>query len=363
MMTRRLVRVSRSSAILATLVGLLVAGSAGATATGASSRLVTPRTLFIEQGTIHKFAQDGDRIAWVGGRHYDVHLRGASQRRSWLLGHAGPNFKAAALVLGGTRAVWIQYSGVLSRQVSITTAKPGLKPTSIDTLSAMDFYDGLPGRHLTDLAASGETILYAEAQVTCWGDISECELTGGGVRWVHRFDGYSTPPLIRRIPPALAIATSGRRIAVVPAVLEVPQGPDLTALPNGPVNVYDLSGHQLAQVAPQGTVEEVALSWPDLAVIVTRPDGTTAIERYDAAHERLIAATSVPDATRDATDLSIGTGAIVFREGNTIYRWWNIGSSPSVLWRSHGKPVGLSIEGRRVAWAANGRIRALTVPR
>jgi hypothetical protein len=161
----------------------------------------------------------------------------------------------------------------------------------------------------------------------------------------------------------LAIATTGRRVAVVPAVLADPQGEELAAALNGPVNVYDLSGHRLAQVVPQGTVSEVALSWPDLAVIVTRSDGTTAIERYDAAHERLIAATSVPDATRDATDLSIGTGAIVFREGNTIYRWWNIGSSPSVLWRSHGKPVGLSIEGRRVAWAANGRIRALTVPR
>jgi hypothetical protein len=363
MKKQRFVDVKRSNAMLVTLVGLLVAASAGAAPTGATSRLATPRTLFIEQGTIHKFAQDGDRIAWVGGRHFDVHLRGVSKRRGWLLGHAGPNFKAAALVLGGTRAAWLQYSGVLSREVSITAARPGLKPTNIDTLSAMDFYDGLPGRHLTDLAASGETILYAEAQVTCWGDISECELTGGAVRRVQRLDGHRAPRLIPGVPPALAIATTGRRMAVVPAVLADPHGPDLTAAPNGPVDVYDLSGHRLAQVAPEGTVSEVALSWPDLAVIVTRPDGTTAIERYDAAHERLIATTSTPDTTRDATDLSIGTGAIVFREGNTIYRWWDTGSSPSVLWRSHGKPVGLSIEGRRVAWAANGRIRALTLPR
>jgi hypothetical protein len=349
--------------MLLALVGLLVATAAGADTTVATSRLVKPRTLFIEQGTIHKFAQDGDRIAWVGGRHYDVHLRGVSKPRGWLLGHAGPNFKAATLVLGGTRAVWAQYSGVLSRQVSITTAKPGLKPEAVDTLSAMDFYDGLPGRHLTDLAASAETILYGEAQVTCWGDIGECELTGGGVRRVQRVDAHRAARLIPGVPPALAIATSGRRVAVLPAVLADPHEPDLTAAPNGPVNVYDLSGHRLAQVVPQGTVSEVALSWPDLAVIVTRSDATTVIERYDAAHERLIAATSTPDTTRDATDLSIGTGAIVFREGNTIYRWWNIGSSPSVLWRSHGKPVGLSIEGRRVAWAANGRIRALTLPR
>ena len=157
-----------------------------------------------------------------------------------------------------------------------------------------------------------------------------------------------------------AITTSGRRIAVVPAVLGGPHGADLTAAPNGPVNVYDLSGHRLAQVVPQGTVSEVALSWPDLAVIVTRSDGTTAIERYDAAHERLIARRARPPLAR--TDLSIGTGAIVFRVGNTIYRWWNT-ARPAVLWRSPAKPIGLSIEGRRIAWAANGRIRALTLPR
>ena len=56
----------RSYAMLVALVGLLVAAAAGAAPTRATSRLVTPRTLFIEQGTIHKFTQDGDRISWVG---------------------------------------------------------------------------------------------------------------------------------------------------------------------------------------------------------------------------------------------------------------------------------------------------------
>jgi len=360
MSKQRFVHVNRSNAMLVALAGLLIAASAGAAPTRATGRLVTPRTLFIEQGAIHKFAQDGDRISWVGGRHYDVHLRGVSKRRGWLLGHAGPgrifnSRSASRLVLGGRTAVWVQTSGLIT-ETNILASKPGRKPWIIDTHWVTDSGDG---SYLTSLEASGDTILYALVEVKCWPDLDQCEITGGGVQ---RLAGHS-PRRIHTIPPALAIATTGRRVAVVPAVLADPQGEELAAALNGPVNVYDLSGHRLAQVVPQGTVSEVALSWPDLAVIVTRSDGTTAIERYDAAHERLIAATSVPDATRDATDLSIGTGAIVFREGNTIYRWWNIGSSPSVLWRSHGKPVGLSIEGRRVAWAANGRIRALTVPR
>jgi hypothetical protein len=97
-------------------------------------------------------------------------------------------------------------------------------------------------------------------------------------------------------------------------------------------------------------------------VIVIRLDGTTVIERYDAAHERLIAATSTPDTTRDPTDLSIGTGAIVLPRGKHDLQMVGHRIEAVRPLESHGKPVGLSIEGRRVAWAANGRIRALNLP-
>ena len=74
-MTKQLfIRVSGSYAVALAFVALLIALSAGAAPTRATSGTVAPRTLFIEKGTIHKFAQDGDRIAWVGGRHYDVHF-------------------------------------------------------------------------------------------------------------------------------------------------------------------------------------------------------------------------------------------------------------------------------------------------
>ena len=95
-------------------------------------------------------------------------------------------------------------------------------------------------------------------------------------------------------------------------------------------------------------------------MIVTRPDGTTAIERYLFAPQgRLLAATDMPG----ASDLSMARGKVVFRVGNTIYLWWVMPKKPAVLWRSLGKPIGLSIEGKRVAWAANGRIRAFNLPR
>lgn len=357
MTKQRLMRASRVPVLTAALFGLIFAAAAGPPPSRAKARLVTPRTLYIEHGTIHKFAQDGDRISWIGGRQYVVHLRTVTGRRtlsgrsSWVLGHAGVGGAvgsqgASTLVLGGQRAVWVKYAGVMTREAGIYSSKPGQKkPMLIDALGVGDS----GGTYLTGLVASGGTILYGDATVRrdpngTWS------LTGGGV---HRFVGKPYPPRIQGIPPAFRIATGGRRIAVVPAVVV---GDHPAAAPNGPVYVYDLSGHQLARVNPEGTVREVALDWPDLAVIVTRPGGTTVIERY--VNGTLIGATTMPE----TSDLSIARGRVVFRVGNTIYLWWVVPKRPVVLWRSIGKPIGLTIEGKRVAWAANGRIRALIFP-
>jgi hypothetical protein len=357
MIKQRLIPVARSYAIVMTLVGLLIGGSAGAAPTRATTRLTTPRTLYIEHGRIHKFAQDGNFITWIGGRHYVVHLRSLSGRSSWVLGNAGVGGavgakSASTLVLGGKRAVWVKYAGVMTREAGIYTSKPGqTKPRGIDNPGVTDY----GGTYLTGLAADGEgTIVYGDARVTCepGTGCSEWSLTEGGV---HRFLGKSYPPRIPGIPPAFAIAASAGRVAVVPAVLPDPQRERWGAAPDGPVGVYNLSGSRLARVVPQGTVRDVALSWPDLAVIVGRSDGTTVIERYDAARGELVGTTTMPS----ARDLAIGTGGIVFRVGNTIYTIR--AGKTAVLWRATTTPIGLSIEGKRVAWAASGRVKALNL--
>ena len=362
MTKQRFTTVSRPCAIVLAVVGLLLTATAGATPSRGASG-ATPRTLYIEHGTIHKFTQDGARISWIGGRHYVVHLRTVTGRRtlsgrsSWVLGHAGVggavgSQSASTLVLGGQRAVWVKYAGVMTREAGIYTSKPGQKkPMLIDSPGVTDY----GGTYLTGLVASGETILYGDATVR-YDPNGTWSLTGGGV---HRFVGRSYPPRIPGIPPAFRIATGGRLVAVVPAKVTDPQRGEWGAAPNGPVDVYDLSGHRLGRVVPQGTVREVALDWPDLAVIVTRSNGTTVVERYFANTGKLLAATTMPG----ASNLSIARGKVVFRVGNKIYLWWVAPKKPAVLWRSLGRPVGLSIEGRRVAWAANGRIRALNLPR
>jgi hypothetical protein len=349
--------VAPSYAAVVALIGLLVVASAGATPTAGP---VTPRTLAIEHGKIYKFAQDGDLITWIG-RKYVVHLRSVTGRRNWILGTAGPGGAvgaqgASTLVLGGKRAVWVKYAGVMTREAGIFAAKPGQKrPTLVDALGA----GASGGRYLTGLAADGEgTIVYGEVEVRCdpRTECSSWSLTGGGVHRIAGTKSVSRPP-IAGIPPPFALAASVGRIAVVPAVLTDPQRGTWGAAPNGPVDVYDLAGRRLAHVVPQGTVREVALSWPTLAVIVTRLDGTTVIERYDAARGKLVTATTRPGAQH----LTIGKGGIVFLVAKAIYTLR--AGKPALLWRASAKPIGLSVEGRRVAWAVSGRVKALDLPR
>lgn len=131
--------------------------------------------------------------------------------------------------------------------------------------------------------------------------------------------------------------------------------------PNGPVGVYDLAGRPVTTVVPVGTAREVALAWPTLAVLVQQSDGGTAIERYDARNGALIDRTQVAGASQ----LAIGSGGTVFLVGSTIYTLRS--GLAQILWRPQGKPIGLSVEGRRVAWAVNigerGRIVTLELPR
>jgi hypothetical protein len=118
----------------------------------------------------------------------------------------------------------------------------------------------------------------------------------------------------------------------------------------------------VSTVAPVGTVKAIALDFRQLAVPVERANGTKVLERYASQSGARIGTTAVPKAT--ATELSLSKAGIVYRVGRKIYL---LGSGdPKLVWRASGRPIGLSIEGRRIGWAENvkghGRVVALTVP-
>jgi hypothetical protein len=165
------------------------------------------------------------------------------------------------------------------------------------------------------------------------------------------------------VPAPALLAVSSGRIAVVPAADHAVVIPTSFHPPqpaeNGPVRVYDTRGHLLGEVRPQGTVTAVALSWPDLAVLVRRGDGSNAIERYDARTGAVVAAAPV---SPSVTAISVGSRGVVYADGSAI-SLLDTSETPRVLWRSTGRPFGVSIEGNRVAWAVTGgSVRALTLP-
>jgi len=356
------------AAVLVLATGMLISAS-GAAPAQQGARLSSPRALLVEKGKIYKFAQDRTTIAWVGPKYW-LHVQQLSTHKTWHLGHLEPSVRAGyrsgprALVVEGKRVAWMNYGGVMTHEAAISTRAPGEpKATLVDAYGYADATN--EGMYFGGLAADANTLAYGDAAVycqpkyRCFSDRQEYVVSGGGV---HRSTGLKTyPQRIQGIPAPVAIALSEGRLAVIPADTSA----STTAAPhpasNGPVGVYDLAGRPVTTVVPVGTAREVALAWPTLAVLVQQRDGATAIERYDARNGALIDRTQAAGASQ----LAIGSGGTVFLVGSTIYTLRS--GLAQILWRPQGKPIGLSVEGRRVAWAVNigerGRIVTLELPR
>jgi hypothetical protein len=171
--------------------------------------------------------------------------------------------------------------------------------------------------------------------------------------------------VIPDVPPSVAIAVASGRVAVVP----VDRGPtpsrsfSLRAAPNGPVEIRDARTGRLAlQVVPRGEVQVVELSEIVVAVLVNE-NGTMRLEVYDARTGAKLSSVRVPSKT--SLDLDVAGRMVVYRVGRAI-RLLRAGErATSLLAVAASKPIGLSIEGTRVAWAEQhgerGRIQAVAL--
>jgi hypothetical protein len=328
-----------------------------------------PRIL-LATGGIDAFAQDAGSIAWVDAGQA-VHVRQLSTGKSGVVGWVssavigGGPVAPPALTLAGLRALWPTYAGGMSRETAMKTGAlaekvpPGKTRASIVGIFSYSNDTG-DGTYLAGLAGDGATLAYGDTDEFCHDEYCNVvEVDGGGVSLVT---GRSKTVELDVPPPAL-IAVSNGRIAVAPAADHAVPNPtaDHPPLPaeNGPVQVYDTASHLIAEVHPAGTVNAVAVAWPDLAVLVRRADGSTAVERYDGRTDTLMAVATV---SPDVRSISVGSRGIVYADGGRIYL---LGSSgpPKILWHSTGQPFGVSIEGARVAWAVSagghGYVQAL----
>ena len=323
----------------------------------------TPYTL-LATGPINAFAQDSKTIAWVDAAHA-VHVKQLQTGREGVVGWVssavigGGAGAPPALALAGVRALWPTYAGGMSRETAMKTGAlgekvpPGQKRASLVGVFSYSNDSG-DGTYLAGLAGDGATLAYGHTDEACRDEYcAVVEVGGGGATLIT--GRAKTAELA--VPAPAFLAVSSGRIAVVPAADHAVPIPTAAHPPqpaeNGLVKVYDTRGHLLATVQPQGTVMAVALTWPDLAVLVRRADGSNAIERYDARNGAVLTVATV---SPNVTAISVGSRGVVYADDSAI-ALLDTSETPKVLWHSTGRPFGVSIEGNRIAWAVSGGSR------
>jgi hypothetical protein len=191
-------------------------------------------------------------------------------------------------------------------------------------------------------------------------------VTGGRVaRVVEGGQQVSVPG----VAPAALLAAGAGQLATAPALDPWEEAAKFFPSPrpaeDGPVNLVNAkTGDPVMTVSPTGTVRALALSADALAVLVqAAPHGQQRIERYSIPDGTKLASTQVRP--RGVHALDIAGKWIVYSAFHRIKLIDPLGHK-QVLVRPAHRPIDVSIEGNRVAWAENGsgrhRIRATSVP-
>ena len=158
-------------------------------------------------------------------------------------------------------------------------------------------------------------------------------------------------------PTGLAVAAGSI------AVAEQAIAPSTDSSPTTTISVRDAErGTLLRQFVVTGTVESLAKSASRVAALVRR-DGQLRIEVHGPQGGDVVRSAPVPG----ASSLSIAGERIIFRTGRTIHLFDIRSGRTSLVATAASTPIGLSIEGTRLAWAENtrkgGRIRVVTLRR
>jgi hypothetical protein len=360
-------------------VGFLATVLAGVLLGGAPRASAAPQTLLAWPTRITAFAQDGHYVAWMAsapnsvdpacGRTYIRSLPTGGQRS---FGMRNAPVCGGGLALGRGRALWTANPRICGHCAAVSIWTASLNDVRAVRLTTVinDFTDG---EQLTGLAADERLLAFSSVSFTlglpgepnCIEDPVPCvyDVLGGRVTRVLSAERHDIPGVV---PPAL-IAVGAGHIALAPSADPLQEDPDSVPAENGPIDVVDPgTGTAVMSVSPTGTVRALALSADALAVLVQRTDSSLAMERYALPGGTLLASTTVNQ--RTARGIDIGDKWIVYRVGRRIRLIGPGGASRLLIHTSRtlSTPIGLSIEGRRVAWVTNGvgshRIRALLAP-
>lgn len=360
----------RSVRTLLAAAGILSAIASGPSGPGAQTLYRNP------SGPITAFAQDGSLLAWFSpGTHrcnavHVVSLTGARATLPKLSSSnvtcrwnaaAGPTQLAVAS--GAGAALWTLHElgqVALDYVVGADVAQPRER-----RFSQVAHTSGGAGLWLGGIAGDGSTLVYAVTdvayvdRVACLsGGPCELRIVGGAV---HRIVGRSDA-VVPGAGPAVAVAAAAGRIAFVPARALGAHGLPLPS-PNAPVEVRDArTGSFVADVQPQGTPVGLALA-PHVLALLERDGPTTRVAWYSPLDGAPLGGVRVPP--RTSAHLTASDRLVVYRVGRAVYGIDVATGRVRKLVETAAAPIGLSLEGSRLAWAENvrgrGRIRALLV--
>ena len=126
------------------------------------------------------------------------------------------------------------------------------------------------------------------------------------------------------------------------------------------------TGDLISEFAPPGAGRAIALTGSVAAVIDDLGYGTTQIERYDATTGALLGSTGNIAAGDTLAAAGGGNTSVAAVGGKKIEAMDATTGAQRVLDVSPAPPIGLSIAGKRIAWAVNahghGEVLALTLP-
>ena len=371
-------------AAIAVVASLAPSTAPAAQRVPASAR-VTPQTLYTSpKGTIQAFAQDGPLLAWFapgtkscntvwvlsldnGGRIRMPDQTSTAHNVTCRWDVAPP----VNLALAGSDVLWtlhekqapVQFDYVLGAGISDTRERR-FQEVAHARRGAGLWLGGIAGDSTRTGPNAISTLVYGTAAVQFVDEIAclsggscEMKLAGGGV---YRVVGRKAPALVPNTAPAVAVAVSGPIVAYVPAASAGNNGVPLAAA-DLPVEIVDVrSGDRIARVSPAGIPVAISLGPHVLSMLERTPTGL-ALSWYSAATGSSLGSVPVPANT--VPQLSSGDENAAFRVGSFIHvLTFATGHSRTVA-QTNGAPIGMSLEGNRLAWAENvkgrGRIRAL----
>ena len=340
-----------------------------------------PETLYSSpKGPIAAFAQDGNVLAWFA--------RGTKGCNTvWELDLTTSEQVPLPEQSAGTLNVTCQWDVVPPVHLAVdgktTTALWTLRelaPLRFDYLIGASFRNRLERRFqeiahsprgaglwLGGIAAGGGALVYSVTSVDFADEVAclsnpkkphACALRVGNGGGVYQVTGRKTHLIPGTEPGGMQVALANGKVAYVRAASVKSDGTPLSGTQIDIRTVKD--GKVVTEVSPGGTPSALALSASVLVTLERRASGLR-LAWYDATTGRPVGSAPVP--ARTSAELSASTRAIVFHVGQSIRVLDLKTRKVRTVAHAAAAPIGLSIEGTRIAWAENikgkGRIRAL----